>query len=138
VDPDRFERIHDPSFPGGLLRHRETGPVVSERSEPADFLGRLWTLFGPPDPCDDGFEYGVRDRRTGLVFTAYSAASRPAYGGAPSDEAALGPVIDAFEALVDATPLSDCAHEYALDADAGGGRVRIGIARGRWFFETVR
>jgi hypothetical protein len=105
----------------------------SRPGPPGDLLGRMWTLFGPPDAVtDDGFSYGVRDRVTGVAFEVYSGASGPAYG-ARDDEARLPPVLDAFEALLAKTPLADCAIEIPTRL----GRVVVGAAAGQAFHKAV-
>ncbi len=119
---ERF--VRDPSVDGDKLRSRPGGALAG------DFLGRLWTLFGAPDLVGDGgFTYGLRDRRSGLGFTAYSGPSGPAYGGDPRQARALAPVLDDFDALLDGAPLADCALEFP----AGSGRFVIGVANGEPF-----
>src|SRR5512135_2913495 len=118
----RFER--DRSLGGGKIRNRTRDAPVG------DFLGRLWTLFGRPESIDDsGFTYGIRDRETGLRFYAYSGASGPAFGGSPKGAKQLAPVLRAFEALLDSTPLSDCS----IEIPAGTGRVTFGVEHGAPF-----
>lgn len=117
---------------GGKLRNRYdlAGGAPGRSDAPGDFLARLWTLLGPPDEVgDEGFAYRLRDRETGVSFTAYSGASGPAYGGARRDAAVLAPVLDDFDRLLDATPLADCSVEYG----SGPGRVRVGASGGRPF-----
>jgi hypothetical protein len=122
----RFEP--DPSVEGDKIRNRARDAPVG------DFLGRLWTLFGPPRSIDDsGFTYGVRDRQTGLRFTAYSGPSGPAFGGSPKEVRKLAPVLDAFEDLLERTPLSDCSIEIPTSTR----RVMIGVENGAPFSKTV-
>jgi hypothetical protein len=128
----RFERAGQPCF-GGKVR-RWGSPRALERAAPGDFLARLWTLFGPPDQVgDDGYSYELVDSVTGLCFSAYSGASGPAYGAKPAEAAALAPVLDAFDALLDATELADCAIEY----DSEHGRRRCGATGGIPFDKSV-
>jgi len=123
---ERF--VRDPSVDGDKLRNRPGDAPAG------DFLGRLWTLFGAPDLVgDSGFTYGLRDRQTGLGFTAYSGPSGPAYGGDPRQARALAPVLDDFDALVDAAPLADCALEFP----ARSGRFVIGVTDGEPFEKMV-
>ena len=121
---DRFERN-----PGSCL-----GSGYSHRpayAHPGEFLGRLWALFGPPDQVGDGgFDYALRDRTTGLAFNAYSGASGPAYGVAPAQRASIGPVLEAFDRLLDQTAPVDCALEYESDEV---GPYRVGSLGGRPF-----
>jgi hypothetical protein len=74
---------------------------------PADFLARLWARFGPPDPSDGGFRYQVRDRETGVEFTAYSGASGPAYRS-HADDSRVAAALDAFERWIDQAAPADC------------------------------
>lgn len=98
---------------------------------PGEFLGRLWSLFGPPGHVGDGgFDYGLRDRTTGLAFNAYSGASGPAYGVNPADRAAIGPVLEAFDRLLDQITPADCAVEYESEES---GPYRVGSLGGRAF-----
>ena len=98
---------------------------------PGEFLGRLWALFGPPDQVGDGgFDYALRDRTTGLAFNAYSGASGPAYGVEPAQRAAIGPVLEAFDRLLDQTAPADCEIEYESDER---GPYRVGSLGGRAF-----
>jgi hypothetical protein len=111
-----------------------THKVRARAGSPGDLLGRMWTLFGPPDSVDDdGFSYGVQDRETGIAFVVYSGTSGPAYG-AGADDQGLASVMDAFDVLLDATRPADCQLELATEF----GRVVIGVARGTPFEETVR
>src|SRR4051794_5253615 len=100
MDQGRFERAEG----GGGAR------IASREESRAELLGRMWALFGPPDAAvDGGFEYGLRDRDTGLRFEVYAGPTGPAYGGPPAKHERLAPVIEAFEQLLDRTPLADCA-----------------------------
>ncbi len=86
---------------GGGFRRRDMAE--------GEFLGRLWALFGPPQQATvDGFFYDIEDTATGLFFNAYSAASGPAYGVIPRDRPVIGEVLDAFDAIVDATSPVEC------------------------------
>jgi hypothetical protein len=102
------------------------------------FLGRLWALFGPASPRDDGFSYDLRDRETGLAFSAYSGASGPSYGGPIDGGEALRPVLEAFERLLDATPPADCELTYSADQEYGGGKRVVGCRDGRGYDLTAR
>jgi hypothetical protein len=116
---------------GGKLRNRydPIGGQPERSNAPGDFLARLWTLFGPPDEVGEGFAYHLRDRLSGLSFTAYSGPSGPAYAGARRDAPILASVLDDFDRLLDATPLADCSIEYGSEL----GAVRVGASGGRAF-----
>lgn len=66
---------------GGTSRLYSRGdflPTGDARAfDEGDFIGRLRTLFGPAP----GDLYVLRDRKTALVVTAYSAKGGPVYGG---------------------------------------------------------
>jgi hypothetical protein len=117
----RFERI--PRAGSHKIRSRP--------GERADFLARLWALFGEPDPADGGFSYAIRDRETGLEFEAYSGASGPSYGA--DHRPAYGPVLDAFDALLDATEPAECELRVGVEAEYGGGFARLGCKNGKLF-----
>ena len=71
-----------------FVRGRNAGgaKIRNRRESPGMFLGRLWALFGRPTVLTDaGYSYSVHDRDTDSKFEAYSGASGPAYGAAPSD-----------------------------------------------------
>lgn len=130
----RFERVAEGSG-GGKIRNRglTADGIDLQKASPGDFLSRLWALFGPPNSLsDEGFEYYLRDRQTGLVFEAYSGASGPAYAGPPLDVQRLMPVLEAFDEMLDATSPVDCAIEFPADF----GRYRIGSRSGQPF-ETL-
>lgn len=124
----RFQKS-DITISSGKMRNRTD---VNEL--PGAFLGRLWALFGPPDAIgDEGFTYVIQDTDSGLVFTAYSGASGPAYGGLPRDREALAPVLDAFDALIDATNPVDCR----LEVENEFGRYVLGVVNGQPFERPV-
>jgi len=121
---ERFER-NPGSCLGSGSGHR---PAYQH---PGEFLGRLWALFGSPDQVGDGgFDYALRDRTTGLAFNAYSGASGPTYGVEPAHRAALGPVLEAFDRLLEQTAPADCEIEYESDER---GPYRVGSLAGRPF-----
>lgn len=121
---ERFER-NSGSCLGSGFGHR---PAYEH---PGEFLGRLWALFGSPDHVGDGgFDYALRDRTTGLAFNAYSGASGPAYGVEPADRATIGPVLDAFDRLLNQTAPVDCEIEYESEE---WGPYRVGSFGGRPF-----
>ena len=108
-----------------------------EALNPGGFLGRLWALFGPPEPRDSGFSYALFDRKTSIRFTAHAGASGPAYR-AMSTRASFLPVVKEFESLLARTPPADCAIEVELEIDYGGGQVRIGTRDGKPFEEKLK
>lgn len=122
---DRFERAQ-----GGM-----GGKIANREESRAEFLGRMWALFGPPDAVGDGgFTYGLRDRDTGLLFEAYAGPTGPAYGGPMGCRDELAPVIDAFDRLLDQTPLADCTLELPLEE----GHDVIGVEHGKPFERHLR
>jgi hypothetical protein len=123
----RFER--DDKYPTGAKVRNRAGAAGGD-DRPGDFLGRLWGLFGPPDSVDGaGFTYNLRDRWTGLRFSAYWGASGAAYAGAPTDAEPLRPVLQAFDELLDRTAPADCV----LDLHGEHAELRVGASGGRPF-----
>jgi hypothetical protein len=129
VDPSRFERV-DPanSLRTGQIRNR----VPLSRG---DFVSRIWALYGPPDSIQyEGFDYTFRDKKTKIIFTAYSAGSGPAYGGTQQDADRLESVLIAFDNLLESTKPADCEIEYETDF----GLYRSGARNGIPFDEKVK
>ncbi len=141
-DEDRFERASGPVAGGGKTANRldlhaealasDDGTLARRLSSPGDFLSRLWSRFGPPDPGNDVFWYALRDRVTGLRFIAYCAGSGPAYACALGTTRNLE-VLAAFDAWIAETPPSDCELEYEDDF----GRARAGARGGAPFDEAA-
>jgi hypothetical protein len=127
---------------------------VRQKAQPGDFLARLWSIYGPPasgEPSDD-FDYVFIDRQTGIVFTAYSGGSGPAYGGGQRYDGPLPPpakpdghmkpgptdarffaVVQRFERLLEKAALADC-----LLVDQGdAGLFRYGARAGKPFLEDL-
>jgi hypothetical protein len=97
-----------------------------------EFLGRLWSVYGPTKEADKGFKaYTIVDTQTDRMFAAYSGSSGPAYrADEPHDEALLV-VLEDFEADLAEAPLVDCAVQYNTDE----GRVSSGVRNGVPFDE---
>ncbi len=114
TDPSRFGRVASSEAVGtGRARNRIN---VQPTNDSGDFLSRLWALYGPPDEVGyEGFSYTFRDKETGVVFTAYSAGSGPAYGGFSKDASKLDSVLDLFEELLQSTKPADCEIEFETD-----------------------
>jgi hypothetical protein len=135
---ERFERVA-PAFEksrrefkrNGRIRHRVN---LQKTNDIGDFLSRLWAIFGPPDDIQaEGYTYVLRDRETGLTFRAYCAGSGPAYGGFQEEAAALEPVLDAFDTLLQHTTPADCEIEFETDF----GMYKTGAKNGIPFGETI-
>jgi hypothetical protein len=125
----RFQRTNELGVGGWKVFNRvEVGPD----EDWALFLGRLWAHFGPAEEVDNGFSYRIVDRDTGHCFEAYSGPSGPAYGAHVPPEALL-PVVRAFEELLATTRPADCSFETSREIDYGGGRVVIGVSKGKPF-----
>jgi hypothetical protein len=118
--------------------------VDSRIGSPAEYLAKLWTLFGAPDGAADGRAfYGVRDCETGQEFEVSTNAAGISYGAAadspdPSDFAAKGealePVLTAFDALLAATPLADCMFEMQV----GDTKIILGAKAGVPFEHSLQ
>src|SRR5687767_10319006 len=124
----RFERAKQPSLGAKLFSRSDVNPALDMRDalDLGAFLGRLWAHFGPAKPSDDGFTYYLRDRETGIAFSAYSGASGPSYGGDDADEDILRPAIVELEKLLAKTKPVDCQIAYTLDIDYGGAQCVVG------------
>jgi len=136
----RFTRlVEDPGGSKAFNRDEITDRLPPERrprrpDHPGEFLGRLWSVFGPTLAADEGFEgYVIHDADSGCAFTAYSGASGPAYRAPDPHAAGLIGSLVAFERLLAEAPAADCAIEF----DSDFGRVRIGVSGGKAFEETV-
>jgi hypothetical protein len=124
----RFERIdagHAKDFE--LVTYRNCF-LVLEKEKPeqgtpemftpphADFLSRLWTLYGKPDKIKNGFSYTLKDKKTNLIFSAYMENMAVcSYGGDGYDVERLIPSLYVFEKLLKDTPRSDCRIEIDVD-----------------------
>jgi hypothetical protein len=97
------------------------------------FLGKLWALFGPPAQRAGGYEYTLRDEKTGLEFTAYVGPRGPSYGGELEQRYLLRPVVEALELLLEHTRPINCAFHYRADVELGGGTWVVGVSDGRSF-----
>lgn len=147
IDPTRFEKITATEETSGTSKLRSRNPFITgiNRYSPSqgnplkkdfygDFLSRLWAIFGPPNGVGyEGFYYALRDRETGLIFTAYVAGGGAAYGGFPKDASDLDPVFDLFEELLQSTKPVDCEIEFETDY----GTYRTGAKNGVPFDEIV-
>jgi hypothetical protein len=130
----RFRRT-TPLVGARLFTRREVNTRLGiERAlDRGEFLARLWSLFGRPQPRHGGFEYYIRDGETNLTFIAYAGRKGPCYGGEIDDRAALRRVIEAFEELLDQTPPVNCAFEYEPENEFGKGLWVLGCRDGRTF-----
>ena len=75
----------------------------------------------------------IQDTHSGLLFTAYSGPSGPAYGGQPDKHEALARILDAFDSLIDATRPVDCQ----IEVENEFGRYKIGVIHGQPFERPV-
>ncbi|HEY6034231.1 MAG TPA: hypothetical protein VIV58_08230 [Kofleriaceae bacterium] len=130
----RFERAKDVGGAG----------IDSREGSPADYLARLWTLFGPPEGESDGRAYySVRDRETGQEFRVSTNALGISYGAAlesssPGESTkrgeALAPMFAAFDALLARTALTDCR----LEMQVGDRKIVLGAKNGVPFEQTTQ
>jgi len=111
---DRFELAEDKSAYGtSLFKNRE---INNPKIFIGDFLSKLWSLYGKPESIFyEGFSYTIRDKETGVIFTAYCSGSGPAYGGFQKDFENLNLIITDFEELLLTTPNADCEIEFETD-----------------------
>jgi hypothetical protein len=131
-----FVRIPAEQAKGAHYMRAGAGDRVHNPAIVGDFVCRLTTRFGPPDPyvylfADDvpvlGFP--LRHVATGVVIIGYPKE----YGYASFDSPALDAVADELDALLAATKPTDCEYTYP-----SWYRVEhSGVANGTPFFEQV-
>jgi hypothetical protein len=133
VAASRFQRV--PSSLGqdtSLTCYRHCFPAGNPGSSnipmapAADFLARLWALYGEPDRRENSFLYTLKDTKTNLIFTAYCQDLVPAYGGTAKGEkekASLIPSLYLLEQLLQKTAPADCRLEIEIDFSKFGGSV---------------
>lgn len=114
MENSRFERAdnHNISSTSKLKSRAMKNPS----SMIGDFLSRLWQLFGEPLSVSyEGFDYIIKDTDSGMIFTAYSAGSGPAYGGKGDNKEQLIPIIEIFDKMLDAVIPADCEIRFEND-----------------------
>ncbi len=132
-DAARFVRV-EWNATTGSRKSREWRPPWGKKNHDnpgAEYLGRLWALFGPADDADQGFSYKLRDVQSNIIVEAYEGPSGSAFGAAQDDPATRA-TIDALESLINATKPDDCHAEYGTDE----ANVRIGIRNGKHFCDV--
>lgn len=89
---------------------------ITSHYDVSEFLAKLWYLFGKPNSIFyEGYNYTIKDTKTGVIFTADCAGSGPGYGGKREDFKKLESIINDFEILLSNTPLADCEIEFEND-----------------------
>ncbi len=131
----RFKRSPSQLNSSRLFSRRDVNPRLETEAalDRGAFLGRLWGLLGKPSTRIGGFEYVIRDTKTGLDFIAYVGPHGPCYGGELAQRAALRPVIEAFEAVIEHARAVPCAFEYTSEREFGGGIWVLGVRDGKSF-----
>ena len=131
----RFKRSPSQLIGSRVFSRRELNSSldIDAAMDRGAFLGRLWGLFGKPLPRAGGFEYIVRDQKTGLDFIAYVGRQGPCYGGELAQRPALRPVLEAFEALIAHSRAMPCALDYTAEREYGGGIWVLGFRDGKSF-----
>jgi hypothetical protein len=130
---DSFLRIDDKYGEGtSYIMHRES---TNHTTFIGDFLSRIWNLYGgPADVLYEGFHYTFKDVETGLIFTAYSAGSGPAYGGDFKKKKKLIPIITRFDEMLNKTKNADC--EISFETDFG--ILKVGAKNGKPFHKSKK
>lgn len=125
MEINRFVRVDDSLANGtSLILNRE---IKNPNSMTGDFLSRIWKIYGKPQENNyEGFSYTFMDNQTGLIFTAYSAGSGPAYGGKPEESEKLIPILKSFDEILDTTTPADCEIQFETDF----GLMRCGAKNG--------
>lgn len=132
--PD-FERVTDKEGSGTskIMNRSQLNPDKAYDS--GDFLSRIWANFGKPEFVQfEGFWYFFKDKQTGLIFSAYSGASGPAYGGFPQDREKLEPVFRRFEELLQKSTPVECEIQFGTDY----GTYRCGYKNGKSFSKRAQ
>ena len=114
MEENRFQRVEDSLSKGtSKIINRE---LKNPFAMVGDFLSRIWKIYGEPKQVGyEGFGYTFKDKETGLIFTAYSAGSGPAYGGKHEEREKLIPVINAFDKMLDSVVPADCEIKFETD-----------------------
>lgn len=131
----RFKRSPSQILGSKLFSRRDVNPrlTVDRAMDRGQFLGRLWTHFGPALARDGGFEFYLRDKETNLDVVAYAGPRGCAYAGDPQNRDALKKALEALEYILDGTRPVDCAIEYNAPLEYGGGKWVLGVKDGRSF-----
>lgn len=114
MEENRFQRVDDNLSRGtSVLMNRE---IKNPNTMIGDFLSRIWKIYGEPKNVSyEGFGYTFKDKKTGLIFTAYSAGSGPAFGGKHDEKEKLLPIIKEFDKMLDSIIPADCEIEFETD-----------------------
>jgi len=114
MEENKFQRVKDSLSRGtSKIINRE---MKNPNSMIGDFLSRIWKIYGEPKRVSyEGFEYTFKDKKTGLIFTAYSAGSGPAYGGNEHEREKLILIINEFDKMLDSVIPADCEIEFETD-----------------------
>jgi hypothetical protein len=133
---DKFQRIDDKYANGtSWLMQREYDSSKYMNTFIGDFLSRIWYLYGAPEgEMYEGFQYTFKHVETGLLFTAYSAGSGPAYGGNDKKKKKLLPVITEFDEMLNKSKNADC--EISIETDFG--TYKVGAKNGKPFQRAKR
>jgi hypothetical protein len=94
------------------------GKIRNESAPIGDHLSRMWQNFGKPETIMyEGFDYYIKDVKSGIVFIAYFGAGGPAYSSRKSDLSKMKSIIKDFEYLLDNSKNADC--EIKIQTDFG-------------------
>lgn len=98
-----------------LIQYAE---IRRENASMGDLLSRMWGHFGKPQAIlFEGYEYNIKDKKTGLGFVVSYGASGPAYYAEKGNVEGLKPVVAAFEKFLASSKNVDC--EIEVDTDFG-------------------
>lgn len=126
MEENRFVRVDD------SLANGTSSIINREMKNPnamiGDFLSRIWRIYGEPKEINyEGFGYTFKEAKTGLIFTAYSAGSGPAYGGKFEESERLIPIIKSFDEMLDSTTPADCEIQFETDFGIMNSGAKNGI-----------
>ncbi len=92
------------------------GKIRNESAPIGDQLSRMWQNFGKPETVMfEGFDYYIKDEKTGVIFIAYFGAGGPAYASKKTDTEKIKLRIKDFEYLLDNSKNADCEIEIQND-----------------------
>ncbi|WP_312075570.1 hypothetical protein [Chryseobacterium sp.] len=94
----------------------EFGKIRNEEALIGDLVSRMWQNFGKPNSVMfEGFDYYIKDNKTGIIFIYYFGASGPAYASDKKDIEKIKPRIQIFEEILDKSKNADCEIEVTND-----------------------
>jgi hypothetical protein len=102
-----------PNIEYELIQH---GEIRRENASMGDLLSRMWGHFGKPQIIlYEGYEYNIKDKKTGLDFIVSYGAFGPAFYAEKLNVEKIKPVVIMFEKFLDHSQNVDCEIEVETD-----------------------